>query len=294
MWISWNVSQETGKFHWHYGVQDWQDHLMISVTPSSWTFVHPRDMRFLEEIVGTSVCVCWMAGWLCVLLWSFTRFNFQLVWPRLVLNELWNAKPGALCLFGICCNSFTRMLLGWSFANIYQRLGCWIFELAMNCAYVCIVCACIKSEVIPHCWPRCVQLLVGQWGVWLCAYWKLAVLETLPLPFNLLCPWMPLHSGAAWRKLLGKPSKIPGDPQNRDGFLVQAIYKHAAVSPATITCFTCHIWSFKIMVCAIYGWLRNILCPLRSLLAHFGWELSMETRQKGIAFGATIKDYSKK
>ena len=31
---------------------------------------------------------------------------------RLVLNELWNAKPGAMCLFAICCNSFTRMLLG--------------------------------------------------------------------------------------------------------------------------------------------------------------------------------------
>ena len=40
---------------------------MISVTPSSWTFVHPRDMRFLEEIVGTSVCVCveWLAGCVC-------------------------------------------------------------------------------------------------------------------------------------------------------------------------------------------------------------------------------------
>ena len=31
---------------------------------------------------------------------------------RLALNEIWNCKPGALCLFGICCNSFTRMWLG--------------------------------------------------------------------------------------------------------------------------------------------------------------------------------------
>lgn len=31
---------------------------------------------------------------------------------RMAVNEVWNTVPGAFCMFGICCNSFTRMPLG--------------------------------------------------------------------------------------------------------------------------------------------------------------------------------------
>jgi len=41
----------------------------------------------------------------------YTRCIRVCVAFRMAINELWNVKKGALCLFGICCNSYTKMFL---------------------------------------------------------------------------------------------------------------------------------------------------------------------------------------
>lgn len=92
------------------------------------------------------------SSWICVS-WPLESFRFQhlnwlFIFPkvsgvsfkgnhgpwvltvRLVLNELWNAKPGSICLFAICCNSFTRMSLGfyhkiWSGCESWKRYLIW-------------------------------------------------------------------------------------------------------------------------------------------------------------------------
>ena len=38
--------------------------------------------------------------------------SLQYSFLRLVCREIWNINPGGLCIFGICCNSFTKMCLG--------------------------------------------------------------------------------------------------------------------------------------------------------------------------------------
>ena len=40
---------------------------------------------------------------------------------RLVCREIWNTAPGGICLFGICCNSFTRMWLSILKRQLLQR-----------------------------------------------------------------------------------------------------------------------------------------------------------------------------
>ena len=56
----------------------------------------------------------------CLLLVCFA-YDIGVPYLRLAVNEIWNCSPGALCLFGICCNSFSRMWLSWSFCD------CWVF-----------------------------------------------------------------------------------------------------------------------------------------------------------------------
>lgn len=70
------------------------------------------------------------------------------------------------------------MLLGWDVANIYikgsMNLDTVSLNQDMHVRYPDV--SLYQSEVILHCWPRCVQLLVGQRRIRVREDWKLVML----------------------------------------------------------------------------------------------------------------------
>ena len=40
-------------------------------------------------------------------------FRVQDLDPRVAMNEIRRAEPGSLCIFALCCTSFSRMSLGY-------------------------------------------------------------------------------------------------------------------------------------------------------------------------------------
>ena len=135
IWTLWSASQAMGLSAWPCGIWVCVAHRMISATTSCWISVLRMDLRVLVNL-GYMVPIIRWFGDRCLYRWplflpvdiKIDILLFMYIWIdtvldtfaiaicclllRAVLNELWNTKPGALCLFAICCNSFTVMLLG--------------------------------------------------------------------------------------------------------------------------------------------------------------------------------------
>ena len=45
-------------------------------------------------------------------IYIYSIFHTCIAQLRLVCREVWDIAPGGICLIGLCCNSFTKMLLG--------------------------------------------------------------------------------------------------------------------------------------------------------------------------------------
>ena len=69
---------------------------------------------FLERIYHVSIAFPQQI--ICTLLLFCVKGPFHGL-LRLICREIWNTAPGGICLFGICCNSFTRMWLSRHFRN---------------------------------------------------------------------------------------------------------------------------------------------------------------------------------
>ena len=74
-----------------------------------------HDIRFSKlmdmcSVHGFLLLVCNLC---CSIVLSFgldlVLFSCEL---RLACHEIWNTAPGGICVFGICCNSFSKMWLG--------------------------------------------------------------------------------------------------------------------------------------------------------------------------------------
>ena len=155
---------------WHAGTVVWLEAAMTLLTRPWWIWPPPMGSCFLSGIS------CWI----------FSRNNFTnydlfrmhgcaicmvCVLPscvRLVCREVWNTKPGGICLIGICCNSFTRMWLG----SIYLD-GQWTIHQKQLCnnihyiiyyinVYVCASCFKNLTQVESHSRPG--LLLTPSWG----------------------------------------------------------------------------------------------------------------------------------
>ena len=87
---------------------------MSAIRPS-WTWLLTMvscflDKRIMSQAHSLRKRYCWF------FVWMDHWFHGLL---RLVCREIWNTAPGGICLFGICCNSFTRMWL-----CMHLRNGC--------------------------------------------------------------------------------------------------------------------------------------------------------------------------
>lgn len=56
---------------------------------------------------------------------------------RLVCREIWNTAPGGIAVFGICCNSFTKMLLAWNFVQSIPLDLCKCFWFPVHTNWIC-------------------------------------------------------------------------------------------------------------------------------------------------------------
>ncbi len=69
----------------------------------------------------------------------FLFISFSLSKLRLACSEIWNTATGGICVFGICCNSFSKMWLGFELSKI-DVIGCEEFFSIMNCqTHICMI-----------------------------------------------------------------------------------------------------------------------------------------------------------
>ena len=156
MWSLWNALLEMVRFRWLYGELVWKEALMTWDIPISWIFAPRMDSRALASLILYMLCIC--AGidnlkFYCMhLLYSL---NFE-------VGAQWALECKAWCLLPLCD------LLQFFYADVAWTI----------ISFTCIITShaqpnpdLISTQVILHCWPRCLERLYGQPRLLLCPDW---------------------------------------------------------------------------------------------------------------------------
>lgn len=141
--------------------------------------------------------------------------SLQYSFLRLVCREIWNMKPGGLCLFGICCNSFTKMCL-----------GCILWLMFSDSKHSIIILAVLAAcQVMPHFRARCVQPVPWEYGVQVRVSWELVLCPASSSHFSMLCKRHKICGGAAGRQHVSYAPTISASAGNWTCVLAKHFYR---------------------------------------------------------------------